>query len=568
VKNKWLIFIVLTVLVASCSVKHTKGVENIPVPHNYQADYFYMLGYEAYLTYEWEDAVKNYRKALEYDPASSYLKTQLSYALYHADDLSGALSLAEDAVKADPNYVPALELIGNIYNKQKRTADAIDIFKKIRVIDPENDEVSVSLGRLYYNNDMNDEAAAAFEDAIKKDPDNYTAFDYLGSLYIDKKDYDRAEVYLKKALEIRPGLDSVYFKLGIINEIREQLNVAADNYENALSLNPHNSQARERLAQVYVKQKSLGKAIEEFLSLSRNQPDNLDLHVRIGILYFESKEYDRALEEFRLVLKARPDNISVRYYLALVLEEMNNFDEAVPELKKIILEEPKNINAFLHLAYIYTRMKNIDDAIQMYEEILDFNKDQPEIYILLSEAYMNRKDYKKAESVLTGALSRFSNNDELHTNLAMVFEKAGRFDDMVVHLRTAIEINPRNADALNYLGYSLADRGINLEEALSLIKRSLDLKPDNGYILDSLGWVYYKQGKYETALDIIIKASEITKNDPVVLEHLGDTYLALHRPDKAREFWEKSLTYQEKEEGFKERVEKKIRELKIEKNIR
>jgi tetratricopeptide (TPR) repeat protein len=144
----------------------------------------------------------------------------------------------------------------------------------------------------------------------------------------------------------------------------------------------------------------------------------------------------------------------------------------------------------------------------------------------------------------------------------VLFEKTGRYDEMVEELREAIAINPSNADALNYLGYTFADRNVNLSEAYDLIMRALELKPDNGYILDSLGWVYYRQGRYELSLKTLMKAVEITKNDPVVIEHLGDTHKALGATEKALEYWEKSLTIPEKDEELKKRVEQKIKSLK------
>jgi len=129
----------------------------------------------------------------------------------------------------------------------------------------------------------------------------------------------------------------------------------------------------------------------------------------------------------------------------------------------------------------------------------------------LANTHMKLKDYAKAESVLTSALLKFGANDVLHFNLAVVFEKTGRFDAMVDELKRAIEINPKNADALNYLGYSYADKSIMLSEAHELVTRALEIKPDDGYIIDSLGWVYYRQGKYDLALKNLRKAAELLK---------------------------------------------------------
>jgi tetratricopeptide (TPR) repeat protein len=139
----------------------------------------------------------------------------------------------------------------------------------------------------------------------------------------------------------------------------------------------------------------------------------------------------------------------------------------------------------------------------------------------------------------------------------------GNFGAMVQSLRKAIELDPDNADALNYLGYSFADRNINLDESLSLISRALEIKPGNGFIIDSLGWVYFRKGKYKEAIERLIRAVDITQDDPVILEHLGDVYNADGQTEKAIELWEKAIQFHHKEEGLKQRVEKKLRQLNI-----
>ena len=133
------------------------------------------------------------------------------------------------------------------------------------------------------------------------------------------------------------------------------------------------------------------------------------------------------------------------------------------ELKKIIQQDPKNLNAFLYMGFLYSKLDRDDDAIAVYEEVLSFEKEKPEVYFYLSTIYIHKKDYAKAEKILKDAITRFENNDDLNFNLAIVYEKAKRFDEMTGYLKRAIEINPKHAEALNYLGYSYAEKGINLE---------------------------------------------------------------------------------------------------------
>jgi tetratricopeptide (TPR) repeat protein len=242
--------------------------------------------------------------------------------------------------------------------------------------------------------------------------------------------------------------------------------------------------------------------------------------------------------------------------------EMKMYDDAVVELKKILSLDPRNLNAFLNMAFIYVKQEKLTEAARVYEEVLSFDQTRAEIFSELGNIYIQAKDYSKAEEVIGKGLLLFTNNDELNFARSVLYEKTGRFDQMVSSLKRTIEINPKHADALNYLGYSYADKGINLEEALSLIQRALELKPDSGYILDSLGWVYFRLGKNEEALKQMKRALDTVKDDPVVYEHLGDIYEAAGENKDALEAWDNSLKYQAKEDGLKERVQKKISKLK------
>jgi tetratricopeptide (TPR) repeat protein len=135
------------------------------------------------------------------------------------------------------------------------------------------------------------------------------------------------------------------------------------------------------------------------------------------------------------------------------------------------------------------------------------------------------------------------------------------FDKMTAEMKEVLRLNPNHADALNYLGYSYSERGIHLDEALKLIQKAMALKPNMGYITDSLGWVYYKLGDYERAMTELERANQLTPDDSTISEHLADGYLKLNRIEKATEFYEKALKLDTNPDQ-KERLKKKIKELK------
>jgi Flp pilus assembly protein TadD len=126
-------------------------------------------------------------------------------------------------------------------------------------------------------------------------------------------------------------------------------------------------------------------------------------------------------------------------------------------------------------------------------------------------------------------------------------------------MKTVIRLDPQDASALNYLGYTYADLGKNLEEAERLIKEALKVKPDDGYITDSLGWVYYKMGDYSKALTVLKRAVELVPEDPVILEHLGDAYLKANDQKNALKAYERSLKLGHKDQAA---IEDKIKQIK------
>jgi tetratricopeptide (TPR) repeat protein len=135
----------------------------------------------------------------------------------------------------------------------------------------------------------------------------------------------------------------------------------------------------------------------------------------------------------------------------------------------------------------------------------------------------------------------------------------GEFEKMIAQMNEVLRLEPNHADAMNYLGYSYADRGIHLDEALKLVLKAMSLKPNMGYITDSLGWVYFKLGQYEKASVELEKANQLTPNDPVITEHLADSYFHLRRTEKAIELYEKALKLDPKPDQI-ERLKSKIKD--------
>jgi len=185
-----------------------------------------------------------------------------------------------------------------------------------------------------------------------------------------------------------------------------------------------------------------------------------------------------------------------------------------------------------------------DDAVKLLEADLKGTPADRETYLNLSQVYERGRRYEDAEQAARKAESFAA---EPHDNeiawllLGAVYERQKQFDKAETEFRKVLDVNPKNAQVLNYYGYMLADRGVRLDEAQDLIQRAVDLEPFNGAYLDSLGWVYYKQNKLDDAETALRKAVEHEPHDPTIRSHLGDVYAKEGRMDQAAIEWEKSL---------------------------
>ena len=172
--------------------------------------------------------------------------------------------------------------------------------------------------------------------------------------------------------------------------------------------------------------------------------------------------------------------------------------------------------------------------------------DNPTYYDLLASLYEAKNEKKKAIAVLEKAAVKFENNERILYYLGSLYDKVGEEKKSAAQMEKILKLNPLNANALNYLGYSYVVKKQNMEKALGLIKKAVQIKPKDGYIRDSLGWWYYQSGDFSKALENLSTAIELQPDEAIIYEHLGDTYLKLKESAKARDAYSKALVLHEK----------------------
>jgi Tfp pilus assembly protein PilF len=196
------------------------------------------------------------------------------------------------------------------------------------------------------------------------------------------------------------------------------------------------------------------------------------------------------------------------------------------------------------LALLLGENQQTDEAVKLLEPGLNGSKEDRDIYLDLSQVYERGRRYSDAEQAARKAESFATDpqdNETAWLMLGAVYERQKQYDKAEEEFKKVLDVNPKNAQVLNYYGYMLADRGVRLDEAHDLIRRAVDMEPLNGAYLDSLGWVYFKQNKLEEAESMLRKAVEHEPHDPTIRSHLGDVYAKQGHMDQAAAEWEKSL---------------------------
>ncbi|MFB0533266.1 MAG: tetratricopeptide repeat protein, partial [Desulfatiglandales bacterium] len=279
---------------------------------------------------------------------------------------------------------------------------------------------------------------------------------------------------------------------------------------------------------------------------------------RLGLIYLRYGKLHESIEELEAIVAAWPDDQEARYYLGAALEENEDLAEAYENFDLLDPASSYFINARMHMAYILERQENPDKAINLLKETIDHKRDNPRLYLMLTSFYEIKEEYLNAMDILKEGLKYNERNTELLYRLGVVLDKLKRNKECLERMEMVIKINPKHADALNYIGYTYADKGIYLDRALELVERAIKYKPDSGYIIDSLGWIYFRKGQYDRALEELKKAVALCPEDPTINEHLGDVYVKRSDYGEAFKIYKRALSLKNADE---ERLKAKIKDV-------
>lgn len=257
---------------------------------------------------------------------------------------------------------------------------------------------------------------------------------------------------------------------------------------------------------------------------------------------------DYTLLYARVAEHLRPDHIDALLLSASLLEQMERFELATKTYAKVSADHPAYHAAELGRAEALRRADKPDAAIEVLQALAKSHGTLPVVQSSLGDALRGQEDYAGAISAYDEALALYEDSDErnqwfIYYARGISHERLSDWPKAEADFRRALELNPDQPQVLNYLGYSLVEKQIKLDEALDMIERAVAARPDSGYIVDSLGWVLFRLGRYEEAVGHMERATELMPIDPIVNDHLGDVYWSVGRHLEARFQWNRALSF-------------------------
>lgn len=560
----------LTQLQESLSDLREKVSKKGPAEINFLASDMYLKASAAQIEGDYFTANVIYDELVKLVPDDRFVQKKYAVSLIRAGDMAKAETVLASLFHSSKSQDSQLGLIlAGVYSSTGKSGSAKKIYSQILSKDAGNQDACVFLSKTLSLEEKKKEAVKLLKKCEKANPKSGVFSYYIGKIYIDQKDLKNALVYFKKSLKMDADFSQAVLAVGLIYEEKAQYNLAIKTYETYLKEHSYDSLILNRIVQVMFTNEKFKEVIPFAERLSDLEPDNLNLKVKLGILYTDNKEYGSAISVFKNLLSFAPNSDKILYYLGAIYQETKDFDSAIHAFGKIpessglyqdSTVQIANMMSALAQEEFYLKKDSYEKREKTFVSFIKerFNKlEKMKLDLRLIQASYFEAIGKISESI--DSIEEFKKEEgfkESHKYyLASLYEKVKDFESSTELIMDVVEKNPANAHAWNFLGYSLVERGENLDLAHDYIQKAIKISPKDGYIRDSLGWYYYKKGHVDKALAELNKAIQVVPDDVSIQKHLAIVYTTLKDFTKAKKYLVKALKLTTDEGEKKELVD-------------
>ena len=494
-----------------------------------------------------EQAIR--RPAGEPDPN---LLANLSRLYVRTGAYAKAIPMLRGLVDRERGWQDGVTLLADAYAAAGRNADAIAWLEEAAPDDP---RLYATLGDFYDRERRWKDAVGAYAIAVERAPRNVgLKVSYAQDLLNvgGREGIAKARDVLNDAMALRPTGANEQRALYLLSQAHRRGGDLSASEATARRLITSNKQspwgyfALAEALQDRQQYQAIIDALQPALKdmRSRPTPDATGLGLllpHVGFAYEQLGQFDAAVTAFDEAHRLAPDDLLVTSYLIQANVSAKKYAAAIELARVARAAHPEDLRLARLQAQAFRQNGQPDRAVAVLQEVLDKQADRPLAYVVLAQGYMDANRGPDAVTLLEQAQVKFPTDTSVTFELGAVLEKQKRFADAEAAFRRVLAREPDHAPTLNYLGYMLADRGERLEESVGYLKKALEIDPDNGSYLDSLGWAYFKGNKLELADDNLKRAADQLKTNSVIQDHYGELLARQGRFDEAIAAWMRAL---------------------------
>ena len=518
----------------------------------------YLAGRQAIYESDYSAAERYYTRALVFDPQNQRLMESVLLARVALGEIERALPLAQEMeAEGLANQAARMVIVADLVQRGQ--------FADLLARDPETQGVGplvdgLMLAWAHIGQGEMTKAMEQFDTVAAQDGLREFALYHKALALASVGDFEGAEAIFG-ADEGRVARFSRRAALARV-EILSQLDRNADALQ---FLDSVFAEGSDPTIEAYTARLQAGETLP-FTHVQSAQDGVAEVFFTVGAALNSEAAHDYVLLYSRVATYLRPDHIDAILLSAELLEELEQHDLAVAAYRMVPPSSSDFHVAELGRADVLARMGKTDAAAEVLENLAARQPDLPSVHVALADLQRRQENYAAAVTAYDRAIELTEANSGgnwfLYYARGISHERLKNWDKAEADFRKALELNPDQPQVLNYLGYSLVERQEKLDEALEMIQRAVAAQPDSGYIVDSLGWVLFRLGRYDEAVGHMERAVELMPVDPVVNDHLGDVYWAVGRLREAETQWKRALSFIDPEdtdgEADPDRIRRKL----------
>jgi tetratricopeptide (TPR) repeat protein len=519
---------------------------------------------------ELAEAYQYYLYAEAREPDNARILMRVAKVAIEVGDLDRAKRNAEMLIERGAYVVEARILLAEAEDRLGNRERALSVLKELRgAEDVSQVQVLSFLAQIYRELERPEDAAAALEEASQLPDADFSVFYDLGILYAQAGKGEKAVQAMRTSVEMNPDFPKARLALAHLLVQAGQRKEAERSYRETLRLDPGNRTALQELADLYYESAEYDEGVDLLEPLYRRGALDEATEIAYGRFLYKAGKADEALSVFEALVGKMGEKPPLLRVIAEIEIGKGHLKTGLERLKRLVSIEPGRFDNYIGILLMLSGSvpdpSGPDEAVSLTgeerrtyvdEAASTVGPDSEQNNYIMGSVLRKMGEPDRAEPFLLRAEKIDPANRTTLLELAALYDGWGRYDEALKRVIVLYDKNREDASLANFYGYLLAEKGAELDRAEELLRKALAAEPENGYFLDSLGWIRFKEGRFREALDILLKAADKATDDAVIWEHIGDTYVKLNETSHAREAYRKSLAIDPKAEKVSEKMRK------------